>query len=370
VEIRKAYYRESKLCHPDKAGTDPNMLKRFQELSQAYQVLRSSEQREAYDAGGSDAVVRLAATVDLGALYAAVLSGPQWEPYIGRLALARILSGQEDQAGPDVLESLTSVWLSPNESPNHWQAQREVRCAQALVERLPPAMDDDAACEEFVLAIRYEADELAKAPFAPALMLAIADVYANEANRFLGAFNLSALTLGHELMQSQSQGRLLVQQGQAVTAGMRALLALRTLIADEGDGPAPANESSSSAPEEPRATTLCLERPAVQEQLPVLAVALWRFTVLDVEGTLRRVCRRILGDVSVEVEARQHRAEALLLMASALREAAESSGRTEAPGEDQTLLLDKITETATLMANQRAGDHGQPARDCGDGVDS
>lgn len=341
------------------------MVERFQELSQAYQVLRSAELREAYDAGGQDAVVRLSATIDLGALYAAVLSAPQWEPFIGQLALARILSGKEEQSGTDVLDSLYSVLLAPTDSPCSWQARREVRCAQALVERLQPVVDgEEAASLEFVAAMRREADALAAAPFGPALLLAIADVYTNEATRFLGAFNMQLLTLGRELMQTHSQGRLLVLQAQAVAAGTRALFALRSLIADEGSPGVPADASEQ---EEPRATTLCLERPAVQEQLPLLAMALWRLTVLDVEGTLRRVCRRVLGDVSIEVEARQRRAEALLLMAGTLREAAAAHGQTEAPGEDQAVLLDKVGEVATQMAN--GGVRGKTASES-DGLDA
>lgn len=357
VEIRRAYYRESKRCHPDKAGTDPEMVDRFQQLSQAYQVLRNSELRQAYDAGGQDAVSRLSATIDLGSLYSAVLSGQQWEPYIGRLALARILSSQEEQDAPDILEFLTSVIRAPTDSPNAWQAQREVRCAQTLAERLQLAIDgDDAAGEDFAAALRLEADALAKAPFAPALMLAIADVYTSEAARFLGAFNLRVLTLGRELMQTRSQGRLLVQQTRAVAASARALFALRSLIAEE-DSPGVASPSSA---EQPRATTLCLERPSVQEHLPLLAIALWHVTVLDVEGTLRRVCRRVLGDVSVDVEARRQRAEALTQLAAILREAAAARGHAAGagyPGEDQALLLDKVSEVATQMVS--AGTRGQ-----------
>lgn len=363
VEIRRAYYRESRLCHPDKAGSDPLMVDRFHQLSQAYQVLRSAELRDAYDAGGKDAVVRLSATVDLGALYAAVLSGPQWEPYIGRFALTWIMSGQEDHSGADILDSLASVWLAPTESPSVWQAQREVRCAQVLAERLEPAVgSDDGARAEFVAAMRQEANDLAKAPFAPALLLAIAEVYANEAARFLGAFDMRVLTLGREFMQAHSRGRLCLQQARALTSGTRAIMALRSLIAEEG---APAAASSESPGQEPRASTLCLERPAVQEQLPLLAAALWRFTALDIEGTLRRVCRRVLSDVSVEAGERRHRAEALLLLANTFTEAAQAHGHTGSPGEDRALLLDKVSETASRMAS--AGTRGTSESNAGSG---
>merc|ERR1719198_2616758 len=106
---------------------------------------------------------------------------------------------------------------------------------------------------------------------------------------------MRVLTLGRELMQAHSRGRLCFQQARALSSGARAVMALRSLIAEEVSPGTPSADASAG---EPRATTLCLERPAVQEQLPLLAAALWHFTALDVEGTLRRVCRRVLGDAS------------------------------------------------------------------------
>jgi len=128
------------------------------------------------------------------------------------------------------------------------------------------------------------------------------------------------------------------------------VLALRRLIADEEESSSP----TSSGETESQATTLCLERPAVREQLPLLALALWHFTVLDIEGTLRRVCRRVLRDSSVSVPARVQRAEALELMAEVLREVAEASceyapAAAGVPGDDEALLRSCVTEAATQM---------------------
>lgn len=355
VEIRRAYYRESRRCHPDKAGTDPQMVERFQQLSQAYQVLRNADLRRAYDAGGQEAVARLSATIDLGSLYAAVLSGSQWEPYVGRFALSHILSGQNENAEADAFGSLMSIFFA-EDPKDSWQAEREVRCAQTLVEKLRFVEDDCiTTIEGFANNVRHEAGMLAQAPFAPAVLKAIAGVYEAEAGRFLGAFNLSALTLGREFQQTQSQGHLMLQQARAIGAGTQALLALRSLLADEAS---PSTEPASTTGE-PRATALCLEGPAVQEQLPCLALALWQFTVLDVEGTLRRVCRRVLGDTSVTFECRRLRAEALQLMAKVLREVADAhgqNGRAGSPGDDKTLLLNKISEEAALIMSSRGQD--------------
>lgn len=356
-EIRRAYYRESRRCHPDKVGTDPEMIERFQQLSQAYQVLRKAELRRTYDAGGQEAVAQLSATIDLGSLYAAVLSGSQWEPYVGRFALSEILSGQAaDSAGPDAFNSLISIFFA-EDPKDPWQSEREVRCAQALVEKLGLVKDDSVdASEAFANTLRHEANTLAQAPFAPAVLHAIAGVYEAEAVRFLDAFNLHSLTLGREFRRTQSQGHLMMQQARAVGAGTQALLALRSLLALESH---PNNDAESTSGGEPRATALCLEGPAVQEQLPCLALALWQFTVLDVEGTLRRVCRRVLGDTSINFGCRRLRAEALQLMARVLREVADAhgqDGRAGGPGDDKTLLLNRISEEAALIMSSRGQD--------------
>jgi len=54
-------------------------------------------------------------------------------------------------------------------------------------------------------------------------------------------------------------------------------------------------------------------------------------------------------------------------MAGTLREAAAAHGQTEAPGEDQAVLLDKVGEVATQMAN--GGVHGKTASES-DGLDT
>eukprot|EP00455_Lapot_gusevi_P053760 TRINITY_DN846_c0_g1_i1.p1 TRINITY_DN846_c0_g1~~TRINITY_DN846_c0_g1_i1.p1 ORF type:complete len:374 (-),score=124.26 TRINITY_DN846_c0_g1_i1:121-1242(-) len=53
-QIKKAYRKLSLETHPDKAGNSPEVLKKFQEISEAYQVLSDPEKKEVYDKYGHE----------------------------------------------------------------------------------------------------------------------------------------------------------------------------------------------------------------------------------------------------------------------------------------------------------------------------
>ena len=52
-DIKKAYYQLAKKYHPDTNKGDPNASKKFQEVSEAYEVLSDDTKRKEYDAWGS-----------------------------------------------------------------------------------------------------------------------------------------------------------------------------------------------------------------------------------------------------------------------------------------------------------------------------
>ncbi|CAH0383380.1 unnamed protein product [Bemisia tabaci] len=51
-EVKKAYYQLAKKYHPDQNKTDPNASKKFQEVSEAYEVLSDDTKRKQYDSWG------------------------------------------------------------------------------------------------------------------------------------------------------------------------------------------------------------------------------------------------------------------------------------------------------------------------------
>lgn len=52
-DIKKAYYQLAKKYHPDTNKEDPNASKKFQEVSEAYEVLSDETKRKEYDTWGA-----------------------------------------------------------------------------------------------------------------------------------------------------------------------------------------------------------------------------------------------------------------------------------------------------------------------------
>lgn len=57
-EIKKAYFKKAKTCHPDKFQTEPDEVKKqkqqeFQQINQAYEVLKDPSKRHQYDETGT-----------------------------------------------------------------------------------------------------------------------------------------------------------------------------------------------------------------------------------------------------------------------------------------------------------------------------
>jgi len=58
AQIKRAYYKRARECHPDKHPNDAVKEAEFKKLSQAYQTLFDEERRAVYDAFGRDGMPR------------------------------------------------------------------------------------------------------------------------------------------------------------------------------------------------------------------------------------------------------------------------------------------------------------------------
>jgi len=77
-DIKKAYYRSARDCHPDKFPGDEAMRVRFQEVAEAYATLADPVRRQKYDLGG------LAALAYLKTNATRLFGPPPWRVLIGK----------------------------------------------------------------------------------------------------------------------------------------------------------------------------------------------------------------------------------------------------------------------------------------------
>jgi hypothetical protein len=151
-EIKKAYYKQARACHPDKNPGDEQAQRRFQELGQAYQVLQNPQLRASYDRTGKDAT-KDHAFVDPSAFFTVLFGSDKFQPYIGELALASMANvlGQVDATNVDPAAILSDLGMSGSKR-KHAQQKRVVQCAVYLAERV----------QEFVVAGKFHAERKEK----------------------------------------------------------------------------------------------------------------------------------------------------------------------------------------------------------------
>lgn len=91
AEIKKAYRKMSIRMHPDKNRDDPLATEKFQQVSEAYQVLSDEALRGKYDMYGKESAVPNAGFEDADAYFAMIFGGEAFVSYIGELSMLKDL---------------------------------------------------------------------------------------------------------------------------------------------------------------------------------------------------------------------------------------------------------------------------------------
>jgi len=313
AQIKKAYYKQARNCHPDKCGDDPDAASAFQALSHAYQVLSDPQLRAAYDRDGAEATNDVGFQYDPAVFFGALFGSQLFEPFVGELALAQISAtltkrgGAADAAAramraqpsadqPVDDDMSKAIGLGLAEVRSHGtvkQRGREVALATTLAASLQSYVDGDEST--FGAWALNEAHDLAVADreglTRGALVLALARGYACGADEWLGARD-TPLGLGSIIPAAKLDAFKNAAYASAARAGARGLYAAKQL--------ADASEKAhrSRGPVEPE--------PAAREDLLDLSV-----------GQLKKLARDADVDVSMAVE-KAHIVDALLLVKAPL----------------------------------------------------
>lgn len=376
-DIKKAYFREARLRHPDKNPMDRDAPRAFQELGEAYQVLSSEQLRANYDRNGLDAA-KEANLIDSHIFFTMLFGSDRFEPFLGQLALS----------------TMAEVWMNEGtlgvKECERMQIQREVRCALNLAALLQRFLDGDEAA--FRAALSLEVQRLVNTAFGEELLHAIGWVYQNKAEQWLGfhdgsffsfkgrsaragqrcAFTMHSLALasyyslclalysflplayltlrlaephrrstraplGLVVKYTLSHAHTCLSPPLHFTALRRAAypcachrmhtagnyldtaeVLFDTLVAIKGvaeasGGRAPPSMQGGAAAGGEGAEAAQRVQEKMDDSLPTVLRAAWSISKLDVEKTLRHVCEKVLEDHSRSLGERTARAKALLV---------------------------------------------------------
>ncbi|CAI5998417.1 unnamed protein product [Closterium sp. NIES-64] len=272
VEIKKAYYKLARTCHPDKVPDDETAKAKFQAVGEAYQVLMDPAKREKYDRFGRAALDDT--FMDPGYFFTMSFGADKFKPLVGELTIAYTAAG-----------NLTV------EEVKKWQVRREKELAANLVKRLEPWMAGDE--EGFVRDAVAQVEELKGEAFGVAFLQCIGYTYYTRAQVLLGMTVM--LGIPNFVNAVKESGHAMKTRNNAIGAAFK--LAEMQVTVD---------------PSKP---------PSEQPNMPEFLNSVWMISVLDIESTLRHVVELVVKDKTVSKEDRKKRASGIMRLGKIFQEA-------------------------------------------------
>mmetsp|Transcript_65354 Transcript_65354/g.117653 ORF Transcript_65354/g.117653 Transcript_65354/m.117653 type:complete len:712 (+) Transcript_65354:79-2214(+) len=355
-EIKKAYYKEARQCHPDKNLGDEAATEKFQKLSTVYQVLSDPEIRKKYDKDGKAGVAeQKTVQMDPAAFFGLLFGSERFLPWTGELHIAMqadhfTKSAEEDE------DKLLPGGLKRR------QLRREVHCACYLRERLDRFVYSHDE-EGFQKQMHAEAQDLATAQFGPELLQALGEIYQARAeiylaNELVGRFSLSkriasakhnGLVLRNGIRFYRTAAGSLIRAGKVYNAASKI---------KEGDKSHEPGESEERSPEE--ATKRQEQEKKVEEAmdnaLPYFLKTAWAYVSRDIDSTVKMVGRKFLQDKSVPWQIRIRRAQALRCLGHIFfEEGIFAAGRAIAAGAEDSAAVAQGAQAKALLQEAMMG---------------
>jgi len=346
-QIKKAYYKEARKCHPDKCIGDPDAANKFQALGAAYHTLSNEQLRAAYDKNGkpdaSGAGGLLDDQIDPKIFFAVMFGSHLVEPYIGELWIASTAdtilkdigaANCDESFDPTTADIGAQMHAKSSketrEAAKRKQRKREVSCATALRERIRPYVEEDMTLETFAKSCNEEAVKIGQGAFGGVFLTAMGFTMRLEAEEYIGFRKAPFVSVEGHWARVQKSANVSRQNIALAGAGLKAARLGQQAMKDveavkrNKARPAPAaGEEGRDAASPPLANEedqkIEREQAAVaaerlEESLPVILELAWAFNVKDIDKTLKGVCRKLFADASAGMDERLARAQAVRVL--------------------------------------------------------
>ena len=378
-EIKKAYYKKARLCHPDKNPDDPEAAAKFQVLGQAYNTLSNEQLRANYDKNGKSETGdgENANNMDPMVFFNVMFGSTLVEPYIGELWIAHTadsmlkddsMAGMSMEEYENLDEETKSKMMEEKlntmqQESEFKKAKRQVSCAKNLRDKVRDYEDIDFRnskkkddlqqqlnVQAFVAKCHEEAVQIAQGAQGDLYLKTIGFSLEVSAEEYLG-FEDSFLGLGGHLARTQQNlssfngNMALLGAGlKAATAGAKAMQQAEELQKDMA-------ESGQEIDQDKVAQVM---QGNIDDSLPAFLEFAWAINKRDIQSTLKGVCKKLFEDASVPKEIRLRRAEGVRVLGKEFRlvgEAAAKLNKSKMSADDIKAQL-SVAAMATMAKAQ------------------
>ena len=359
-EIKKAYYKRARECHPDRCPGDDEAAGKFQALGHAYQILSNEQTRANYDKNGkpetNSADANLLNEIDPLVFFAVMFGSHLVEPYVGELWLATtadtMMKDMMEQQQAMDMENMTEeeaakvlAGATSNEEMVLKQRKREVKCALNLLEKVTPyleAKNDEDDVEKYKASIVSEAAKIADTSFGATFLVTIGFALQVEGEELLGFQNTVGGVGGHVARwkktrkNTQNNWKLMGAGINAATTGRKAMKEVeaaqkaleekRATESIEGSADKDGEGKEGSGMDEEQAKMAAQK---LEETIPALLELAWAVNIRDITRTLKHACKKLFTDAEVAMPIRIQRAEAIRLIGEEFYAIGKSRGGEE-----------------------------------------
>lgn len=372
-EIKKAYYKEARKVHPDKCPDDPDAATKFQTLGQAYQILSNEQSRATYDKNGkpdNENADALANEIDPTVFFNVMFGSTLVEPYVGELWIASVadvmMKDMADQQSTEMsvdevknMDPEKNVKLNAEESKLK-QSKREVQIALFLREKIEDVTAGSVSNEDFAAACQEEATKIAGGSFGSTFLTTIGFQLEVEADEYIG-FQQSFLGVEGHAARAKKHASTASSNMKIMGAGIKAASAGRKVYkeVEETQKKAQAEKEQGIKPdpsktkEQLEAEQAMLAAQKFEDSLPAILDLAWAINVRDIGQTLKRACKKLFADASVDMEMRMKRAQVIKTLGREFLAIGKSVGKDAVDAKDKEQIKARA-EVAVMTTMAKA----------------